>query len=101
MRTPLVDQQIPEQAKKLGIPEQEVVKNVMLKETVDGEFTTSDDVAETALFLAFFPSLQEIDRLRAGGVRFGCVLADAGYDLSHPFRQGLSERGLAWAVAAQ
>lgn len=56
MRTPLVDKQIPEQAKELGIPEQEVVKNVMLKETVDGEFTTAEDVAETALFLASFPS---------------------------------------------
>jgi 3-hydroxybutyrate dehydrogenase len=52
VRTPLVDKQIPEQAKELGISEQEVIKNVMLKETVDGEFTTVDDVAETALFLA-------------------------------------------------
>ena len=56
VRTPLVDKQIPEQAKELGISEQEVIKNVMLKETVDGEFTTVDDVAETALFLAAFPS---------------------------------------------
>lgn len=40
----------------------------------------------------------EIDRVRAGGVRLGCVLADAGYGLSVPFRQGLSERGLTWAV---
>lgn len=51
-----MDKQIPDQAKKLGISEQEVVKNVMLKETVDGEFTTFDDAAETALFLASFPS---------------------------------------------
>ena len=43
-------------------------------------------------------ALTEIDRVRAAGVRFGCVLADAGYGLSAPFRQGLSERGLAWAV---
>lgn len=43
-------------------------------------------------------ALAEIDRVRAGGVRFGCVLADAGYGLSAHFRQGLSERGLAWAV---
>ena len=43
-------------------------------------------------------ALAEIDRVRAGGVRFGCVLADAGYGLSAPFRQGLSERGLLWAV---
>ena len=56
VRTPLVDKQIPEQAKELGISEQEVIKNVMLKETVDGEFTTVDDVAETALYLAAFPS---------------------------------------------
>ena len=54
--TPLVEKQIPEQAKELGISEQEVIKNVMLKETVDGEFTTVDDVAETALFLASFGS---------------------------------------------
>jgi 3-hydroxybutyrate dehydrogenase len=56
VRTPLVDKQIPEQAKKLGITEEEVIKNVMLKHTVDGEFTTLQDVAETALFFAAFPS---------------------------------------------
>jgi 3-hydroxybutyrate dehydrogenase len=56
VRTPLVEKQIPEQAKELGITEAEVVKNVMLKETVDGEFTTVDDVAQTALFLAAFPT---------------------------------------------
>jgi 3-hydroxybutyrate dehydrogenase len=56
VRTPLVDKQIPEQAKTLGISEQDVIKNVMLKETVDGEFTTVDDVAQTALFFASFPS---------------------------------------------
>ncbi len=56
VRTPLVEKQIPEQASKLGISEAEVVKNVMLKETVDGEFTTAQDVAETAVFLAAFPS---------------------------------------------
>lgn len=56
VRTPLVDKQIPEQAKELGISEQDVIKNVMLKETVDGEFTTVEDVAETALFLASFHS---------------------------------------------
>lgn len=43
-------------------------------------------------------ALTEIDRVREAGVRFGCVLADAGYGLSAPFRQGLSERGLTWAV---
>jgi 3-hydroxybutyrate dehydrogenase len=56
VRTPLVDKQIPEQAKELGISEQDVIKNIMLKETVDGEFTTVDDVAETTLFLASFGS---------------------------------------------
>jgi 3-hydroxybutyrate dehydrogenase len=56
VRTPLVDKQIPEQAKELGVSEQDVVKNVMLKETVDGEFTTVEEVAETALFLASFGS---------------------------------------------
>jgi 3-hydroxybutyrate dehydrogenase len=56
VRTPLVDKQIPEQARTLGISEGEVVKNVMLKDTVDGEFTTVDDVAQTALFLASFGS---------------------------------------------
>jgi 3-hydroxybutyrate dehydrogenase len=56
VRTPLVDKQIPEQAQDLGISEEEVIKNVMLKETVDGEFTTVQDVAETAVFFAAFPS---------------------------------------------
>jgi 3-hydroxybutyrate dehydrogenase len=56
VRTPLVDKQIPEQARELGISEQEVVRNVMLRNTVDGEFTTLDDVAQTALFLAAFPT---------------------------------------------
>ena len=54
VRTPLVDAQIPEQAAALHITEQEVIKNVMLKETVDGEFTTVDDVANTVAFLAGF-----------------------------------------------
>ena len=54
VRTPLVDKQIPEQAKELGISEEEVVKKVMLGQTVDGEFTTVDDVANVALFLAGF-----------------------------------------------
>src|SRR5262245_12382947 len=43
-------------------------------------------------------ALAEIDRAVAAGVRFGCVLADAGYGLSAPFRQGLTARKLAWAV---
>jgi 3-hydroxybutyrate dehydrogenase len=56
VRTPLVDKQIPEQARALGISEQEVVRNVMLKETVDGEFTTVQDVAEVAVLFAGFES---------------------------------------------
>jgi len=56
VRTPLVDKQIPEQAKELGISEEEVIKNVMLGQTVDGEFTTVDDIAEVALFFAAFPT---------------------------------------------
>jgi 3-hydroxybutyrate dehydrogenase len=56
VRTPLVDKQIPEQAAELGITEEQVIKGVMLKQTVDGEFTTLDDVARTAAFLAAFPT---------------------------------------------
>ena len=54
VRTPLVDKQIPEQAKALGISQEDVIKKVMLGKTVDGEFTTIDDVAEVALFFASF-----------------------------------------------
>jgi SRSO17 transposase len=43
-------------------------------------------------------ALAQIDRARATGLRFGCVLADAGYGLSAPFRKALSERGLRWTV---
>jgi 3-hydroxybutyrate dehydrogenase len=50
--TPLVQKQIPEQSKALGISEADVVKNVMLRQTVDGEFTTTADVAEAVLFFA-------------------------------------------------
>ncbi len=56
VRTPLVEKQIPEQAKALGMSEADVIKNVMLKETVDGQFTTVEDVAEVALLFASFPS---------------------------------------------
>jgi len=56
VRTPLVEKQIPEQARELGVSEDDVIRNVMLKETVDGEFTTLDDVARCAAFLAGFPS---------------------------------------------
>lgn len=56
VRTPLVDRQIPEQARALGLSEADVVAKVMLKDTVDGQFTTVDDVAQVALFFASFPS---------------------------------------------
>ena len=56
VRTPLVERQIPEQSRALGISEDAVVKDVMLKNTVDGEFTTVEDIAQTALYLATFPS---------------------------------------------
>lgn len=56
VRTPLVDKQIPEQAKDLGISEEDVVKKIMLKDTIDGEFTTAEDVAEIALLFASFDS---------------------------------------------
>jgi 3-hydroxybutyrate dehydrogenase len=56
VRTPLVNKQIPEQAAALKITEAEVIKNVMLKDTVDGEFTTTEDVANVVAFLAGFES---------------------------------------------
>lgn len=56
VRTPLVDRQIPEQAQALGLSEQEVVREVMLKETVDAQFTTLEDVAAAALFFCAFDS---------------------------------------------
>jgi 3-hydroxybutyrate dehydrogenase len=56
VRTQLVEKQIPEQARVLGISEEAVIKNVMLKETVDAEFTTTADVAQVALMFASFPT---------------------------------------------
>ena len=56
VRTALVEKQIPEQARTLGISQEDVVKKIMLKDTIDGEFTTTADVAELAVFLAAFPS---------------------------------------------
>jgi 3-hydroxybutyrate dehydrogenase len=56
VRTPLVEKQIPEQARDLGISEKEVVERVMLGNTVDKEFTTVEDVAEVAFFFAAFPT---------------------------------------------
>jgi 3-hydroxybutyrate dehydrogenase len=56
VRTALVDKQIPEQSQALGIPEEAVIHDVMLGETVNGEFTTLKDVADAALFFASFES---------------------------------------------
>lgn len=56
VRTPLVDKQIPEQAKALGMSEEDIIKKVMLQDTVDGEFTTTADVADLVVFLAGFDS---------------------------------------------
>ncbi len=56
VRTPLVDRQIPEQAHALGLSEEDVMREVMLKETVDGQFTTLEDVAEAAVFFSAFDS---------------------------------------------
>lgn len=56
VRTPLVERQIPKQALELGLSEEAVVSDVMLKQTVDGEFTTLEDVAQLAVHLATFPS---------------------------------------------
>jgi 3-hydroxybutyrate dehydrogenase len=56
VKTPLVEKQIPEQAKELGISEKEVVNTIMLGGTVDKEFTTIEDVAEVALLFAAFPT---------------------------------------------
>jgi 3-hydroxybutyrate dehydrogenase len=56
VRTPLVERQIPQQSKELGLSEEDVIKKVMLKDTVDGEFTTVEDVADVALLFASFPT---------------------------------------------
>lgn len=56
VKTPLVEKQIPEQAREKGISEEEVVKKVMLGNTVDGEFTTTADIAQLALFLSAYPN---------------------------------------------
>jgi 3-hydroxybutyrate dehydrogenase len=56
VRTPLVEKQIPELARRMGISEAQVIGDVILHTTVDGEFTTVGDIAEVAVFLAAFPS---------------------------------------------
>lgn len=55
--TPLVEKQIPEQAQTLGISEEDVIKKVMLKDTVDGQFTTKEEIADVVYFLATFKTL--------------------------------------------
>ena len=65
----------PERCAAAGVPEDEVVAR------------SKGEIA-----------LAELDRLIAAGVRFGLVLADAGYGASAAFRRGLDERGLTWAV---
>ena len=78
-------------ALRLFLPESWTSKRARLERTgVPTEYRT----ARTKLEMA----LAEIDRIIAAGVRFGCVLADAGYGMSAPFRQGLTARKLAWAV---
>lgn len=52
VKTPLVEKQIPEQSAALGISEEEVIKNIMLKDTVDGIFTTTEDIANAVYFLS-------------------------------------------------
>jgi SRSO17 transposase len=78
-------------ALRLFLPENWTSDRVRLvRAGVPAEYRTARTKPEIAL--------AEIDRLIAAGVRFGCVLADAGYGLSAPFRQGLTARKLAWAV---
>ena len=78
-------------ALRLFLPESWTSKRARLERAgVPTEYRT----ARTKLEMA----LAEIDRIIAAGVHFGCVLADAGYGMSAPFRQGLTARKLAWAV---
>jgi len=78
-------------ALRLFLPESWTSKPARLKRAgVPAEYRTARTKPEMAL--------AELDRVIAAGVRFGCVLADAGYGMSAPFRQGLTARKLAWAV---
>ena len=78
-------------ALRLFLPESWTSKRARLERAgVPTEYRTARTKPEMAL--------TEIDRVIAAGVRFSCVLADAGYGLSAPFRQGLTARKLAWAV---
>src|SRR5262249_18593889 len=78
-------------AMRLFLPESWTNDRTRLKRSgVPTEYRTARTKPEMAL--------AEIDRIIATGVRFGCVLADAGYGMSAPFRQGLTARKLSWAV---
>jgi SRSO17 transposase len=78
-------------ALRLFLPEGWTSDRARLKRAgVPAEYRTAQTKPEMAL--------AEIDRVIAAGVRFGCVLADAGYGMSAPFRQGLTARKLAWAL---
>src|SRR5262245_55355827 len=78
-------------ALRLFLPESWTSKRARLEQAgVPTEYRTARTKPEMAL--------AEIDRIIATGVRFGCVLADAGYGMSAPFRQGLTARKLSWAV---
>jgi SRSO17 transposase len=78
-------------ALRLFLPESWTSKRARLERAgVPAEYRTARTKPEMAL--------AEIDRAIAAGVRFGCILADAGYGLSAPFRQGLTARKLIWAV---
>ena len=78
-------------ALRLFLPESWTSDRARLKRAgVPTEYQTARTKPEIAL--------AEIDRMIAAGVRFGCVLADAGYGMSAPFRHALTERSLLWAV---
>src|SRR6202040_225691 len=78
-------------ALRLFLPENWTRERTRLERAgVPAEYRTARTKPELALL--------EIDRVIAAGVHFGCVLADAGYGLSAPFRQALTARKLAWAV---
>ncbi len=78
-------------ALRLFLPESWTSDRARLRRAgVPAEYRTARTKPEMAL--------AEIDRVIAAGARFGCVLADAGYGMSAPFRQELTARKLAWAV---
>src|SRR6476619_3131529 len=78
-------------ALRLFLPESWTSDRARLKRAgVPAEYLTARTKPELALV--------EIERAIAAGVRFGCVLADAGYGMSAPFRRGLTARKLTWAV---